>query len=89
VKALAEKWGVKVAIAFGDDTTDLDMQTKLQELIQSGKLKFQAFVGVKHSKTPEKIMTDSTIVVEGQESSVGLLARMAKDAEYQTAAPAA
>jgi hypothetical protein len=84
VKALADKWGVKVAIAFGDDTTDLDMQTKLQELIQSGKLKFQAFVGVKHSKTPEKIMTDSTMVVEGQQSSVGLLADMAERAEDQT-----
>jgi trehalose-6-phosphatase len=83
VKSLAEKWGVKVAIAFGDDTTDLDMQTKLQELIQSGKLKFQAFVGIQHSKTPEKIRTDSTIVVEGQESSVGLLADMAERAEDQ------
>jgi len=84
VKFLVEKWELKGAIAFGDDVTDLDMQTKLQELLESGKLEFQAFVGVKHSKTPEKIMADSTvIVVEGQESAVGLLAQMAKMAKDQ------
>ncbi|HWS84833.1 MAG TPA: HAD hydrolase family protein [Ktedonobacteraceae bacterium] len=89
VKTLAERWGLKVAIAFGDDTTDLHMQTKLQELVddESSPLTTQAFVGVKHSKTPEKIRTDSSMVVEGQESAVGLLAQIARDAEYQTIAP--
>ncbi|HEY4033505.1 MAG TPA: HAD hydrolase family protein [Ktedonobacteraceae bacterium] len=85
VKALAEKWDVKVAIAFGDDTTDLDMQKRLAEL----NLTATAFVGVKHSKTPDDIITGSTIVVEGQESSVGLLTQMANKAKRQTAAPAA
>jgi len=85
VKFMVERWEVKGAIAFGDDATDLDMQAKLRELLESGKLEFQAFVGVKHSKTPEKIMADSTvIVVEGQESAVGLLAQMAEKAEDQT-----
>ena len=79
MKSLAEKWGVKVAIAFGDDTTDLDMQTKLAAL----NLTATAFVGVKHSKTPDDIITGSTIVVEGQESAVGLLAQMAEKAEDQ------
>ena len=85
VKSLAEKWGVKVAIAFGDDTTDLDMQTKLQELVdnESSLLTTQAFVGVKHSKTPPEIIDGSTLVVDGQESSVGLLAQMAERAEDQ------
>ena len=84
VKFLVERWELKGAIAFGDDVTDLDMQTKLRELLESGKLEFQAFVGVKHSKTPEKIMADSTvIVVEGQESAVGLLNEMAENAEDQ------
>jgi len=91
VKSLAEKWGVKVAIAFGDDVTDLDMQTKLQELVndESSPLTTQAFVGVKHSKNPQKIIDDSTLVVDGQESSVGLLGQMAKKAQDQIAAPAA
>jgi trehalose-6-phosphatase len=83
VKFLAERWKVKDAIAFGDDATDLDMQTKLQELIESGKLEAQAFVGVKHNRTPDKFMTDSLIVVEGQESAVGLLAQMAEEAKDQ------
>ena len=84
MKFLVERWKMKGAIAFGDDATDLDMQAKLRELLESGKLDFQAFVGVKHSKTPEKIMADSTvIVVEGQESAVGLLAQMAEKAEDQ------
>jgi len=59
-----------------------------RELLESGKLEFQAFVGVKHSKTPEKIMADSTvIVVEEQESAVGLLAQMAEQAEDQKSKP--
>jgi len=85
VKSLAERWGVKDAIAFGDDTTDLDMQTRLQELVDDGAspLMTQAFVGVKHDKSPSEIMLGSTIVVEGQESAVGLLVQMAQKAEDQ------
>ncbi len=88
VKFLVERWELKGAIAFGDDATDLDMQAQLRELLASGKLEFQAFVGVKHSKTPEKILAESTvIVVEGQESAVGLLAQMAEQAEDQKSKP--
>jgi trehalose-phosphatase len=83
VKSLAEKWEATVAIAFGDDTTDLDMQTQLRELVNAKKLQFQAFVGVKHSRSPKQIMTDSTLVVDGQESAVGLLVQMAWEAEEQ------
>jgi trehalose-6-phosphatase len=79
VKALAEKWQVKVAIAFGDDTTDLDMQKKLTEL----NLTATAFVGVKHDKTPDDILTGSTLVVQGQESAVGFLKDLAQRAPNQ------
>lgn len=93
VKTFAEKWKVKVGIAFGDDKTDLKMQKSLQTLEAAGKL-LQAFVGVYHANSPSEINTQSTIVlkelanpgrVSAQELAVGLLARLAESAPDQKA----
>lgn len=85
VKYLVKKWQVQDAIAFGDERTDLDKLDALKELEadNASSLKTQAFVGTKHDKTPKRIVDDATIVVEGQESAVGLLFNMAERAEKQ------
>jgi trehalose-6-phosphatase len=85
VKYLVDKWKVQDAIAFGDERTDLDKLDALKELMadKNSTLKAQAFVGTKHDKTPKRIIDDATIVVEGQESAVGLLLNMAQQAADQ------
>jgi trehalose-6-phosphatase len=88
VRIFAEKWGVKVGIAFGDDKTDLKMQKWLKALEDAGKL-LQAFVGISHTNSPSEINDQSTIVLKEQENpgrlsaqemAVGLLAHLAQRA---------
>jgi len=90
VKIFAEKWGVKVGIAFGDDKTDLKMQKWLKVLEDAGKL-LQAYVGIYHANSPSEIKDQSTIVLKeqkdtrpwAQEMSVGLVANLAERAPKQ------
>ena len=93
VRIFAEKWGVKVGIAFGDDKTDLKMQKWLKALEDAGKL-LQAFVGISHANSPSEINDHSTIVLKEQENpgrlsaqemAVGLVANLAERAPHQQA----
>jgi trehalose 6-phosphate phosphatase len=56
---------VDVAMYVGDDTTDLDAFRALAELVEEGRLQHAINVGVRSDESPEEIVSEADIVVDG------------------------
>jgi trehalose 6-phosphate phosphatase len=56
---------VDVAMYVGDDTTDLDAFRALAELVEDGRLTHAIKVGVRSDESPEEIVSEADIVVDG------------------------
>jgi trehalose 6-phosphate phosphatase len=56
---------VDAAMYVGDDTTDLDAFRALTELVEEGRLTHAIKVGVRSDESPEEIVSEADIVVDG------------------------
>lgn len=80
--ALVEELKPTNVIGLGDDTTDVDIQTEAQELVQKAQLLHQLFIGVQHvdgSDTPKPIMDNSDIVLKGPKNAAMYLLDVANE----------
>jgi trehalose 6-phosphate phosphatase len=67
VRELVELAGVRTALFAGDDTTDLDGFTALDELVAEGALDTAVRVGVRSEEGPPAIVERADVVVDGVE----------------------
>jgi trehalose 6-phosphate phosphatase len=67
VRELVELAGVRLGLFAGDDTTDLDAFTALDELLAEGALECAVRVGVQSDEGPPAITERADLVVQGVE----------------------
>ncbi len=77
--AFLEGEDVDVAMYVGDDTTDLDAFRALGQLVEEGRLSRAIRVGVRSDESPEEIVSEADIVVDGTRGVVTLLTLLVSD----------
>ncbi len=65
VKALLRGSDLDAAVYVGDDNTDLDAFRGLRELVAEGTLGLALCVGVRSDETPEAMLTEADLLVDG------------------------
>jgi trehalose 6-phosphate phosphatase len=70
---------VGVAMYVGDDTTDLDAFRALTRLVEEGRLHHAIKVGVRSDESPEEIVADADVVVDGTDGVLTLLSMLTSD----------
>jgi trehalose 6-phosphate phosphatase len=79
ITSFLEGLEVEVAMYVGDDTTDLDAFRSLVQLVQDGRLSQALKVGVRSEESPDEIISEADIVVDGTEGVVELLSMLLSD----------
>jgi trehalose 6-phosphate phosphatase len=79
IASFLEGEDVDVAVYVGDDTTDLDAFRALTELVDEGRLTQGIKVGVRSDESPEEIVSEADIVVDGTEGVLTLLSLLVSD----------
>ena len=65
IKRLLSGRAVAAAVYVGDDTTDLDAFRGLRALVDAGELAYALCVGVSSDETPQELVDEADVVVEG------------------------
>jgi trehalose 6-phosphate phosphatase len=79
IRLLLEGTDIEAALYAGDDVTDLDAFSTLEELVASGRLSDAVRVGVGSEEGPEEITGQADVVVEGTDGVKELLAALLAD----------
>jgi trehalose 6-phosphate phosphatase len=79
ISSFLEGEQVDVAMYVGDDTTDLDAFHALVRLVEEGRLSRAIRVGVRSDESPEEIISEADIVVDGTRGVVALLTMLVSD----------
>ena len=78
VRRLVERASVDAALFAGDDTTDLDGFSALDELVEEGRLTAAMRVGVASDDGPPAILEQADLVVEGVRGFTSVLEALAE-----------
>ncbi|HUE25402.1 MAG TPA: trehalose-phosphatase [Solirubrobacteraceae bacterium] len=79
ISSFLEGEDVDVAMYVGDDTTDLDAFHTLVALVDEGRLSRAIRVGVRSDESPEEIISEADVVVDGTRGVVSLLRMLVSD----------
>ena len=79
ISSFLEGEDVDVAMYVGDDTTDLDAFHALVALVEEGRLSRAIRVGVRSDESPEEIISEADVVVDGTPGVVSLLRMLVSD----------
>ena len=78
IKAMLERRPVGSALYGGDDVTDLDAFSALDDLVEAGELDCAVRVGVRSEDGPKAIVDRADLVVDGVRGFTGVLAHLAE-----------